>query len=131
VGQEECPLLPTEDLPLFKINSKRIKKDRSHWKQGHSDSIPLLMSNEKIDLKTNFLKRFLKNKIADIAQVDMGEMTKRYGEEEVARLMNEIMKNNAMMLKLQKQIIELQAMEEEKKKRQIEIRRSEEENRKR
>ena len=35
----------------------------------------------------------------------MGEMTRRYGEEEVARMMNEIMENNAMMLKLQKQIV--------------------------
>ena len=39
--QEECLLSLTEDLPLFKINSERIKKDQSHWKQGHSDSIPL------------------------------------------------------------------------------------------
>jgi len=78
-------------------------------------------------LENKFLKRSLKNKIANIGQVDMGEMTRRYGEEEVARLMNEIMKNNTMMLKLQKQIIELQAIEEEKKRRQIEIRRSEEE----
>jgi len=31
--------------------------------------------------------------------------------------MNEIMENNAMMLKSQKQIIELQAMVEEKKRR--------------
>jgi len=49
MGQEECPLSLTENLPLFRINSKRIKKDRSHWKQGHSDSIPLLMSNKRID----------------------------------------------------------------------------------
>ena len=47
MGQEECPLLPTEDLLLFRINSKRIKKDRSHWKQGHSDSIPLVTKNSK------------------------------------------------------------------------------------
>ena len=32
----------------------------------------------------------------------MEEMSKEYSEEEVARLMNEIMKNNVMMLKLQK-----------------------------
>ena len=42
-------------------------------------------------------------------------MVRKYGEEEVARLMNEIMENNVMMLKLQKQIVELQVMEEEKK----------------
>ena len=47
VGQEECPLLPTEDLLLFRIDSKRIKKDRSHWKQGHSNSIPLVIKNSK------------------------------------------------------------------------------------
>ena len=52
--------------------------------------------------------------MADISQVDIGEMTRRYGEEEVARMMNEIMENNAMMLKLQKQIVELQVIEEEK-----------------
>ena len=64
--------------------------------------------------------------MADIGQIDMGEMTREYGEEEVARLMNEIVENNVMMLKLQKQIVELQEVEE-KKRRQIEIRRREEE----
>jgi len=37
----------------------------------------------------------------------MGEMTRRYGEEETVRIMKEIMENNKMMLKLQKQIVEL------------------------
>jgi len=69
----------------------------------------------------------LKIEIADISQENMEEMSREYSEEEVARLMNEIMKNNVMMLKLQKQIVELQVMEEEKKRRQIEKRRSEEE----
>ena len=55
--------------------------------------------------------------MADIGQVNMKEMVRKYGEEEVARLMNEIMENNVMMLKLQKQIVELQVMEEEKKRR--------------
>ena len=59
--------------------------------------------------------------MADISQVNMEETSREYGEEEV-RLMNEIMKNNAMMLKLQKQIVELQEMEEEKKRKQIEER---------
>ena len=63
--------------------------------------------------------------MADIGQVDMGEMTRRYGEEEVVRIMKEIMKNNEMMLKLQKQIGELQMAEEEKKSRQVEYRRRE------
>ena len=64
--------------------------------------------------------------MADIGQIDMGEMTREYSEEEVARLMNEIMKNNTIMLKLQKQIVELQEVEE-KKRRWIEIRKRKEE----
>jgi len=47
VGQEECPLSLTENLLLFGINSKRIKKDHSHWKKGHSNSIPLVTKNSK------------------------------------------------------------------------------------
>ena len=65
--------------------------------------------------------------IADIGQVDMEEIIRRYGEEEVARLMNMIIENNATMTKLQKQIVELLIMEEEKKRTQIEIRRRERE----
>ena len=65
--------------------------------------------------------------MADIGQMNMEEMVKKYGEEKVARLMNKIMENNVVMLKLQKQIVELQVMEEEKKRRQIEIRRRKEE----
>ena len=64
--------------------------------------------------------------MADIGQIDMGEMTREYGKEEVARLINKIVENNAIMLKLQKQIVELQEGEE-KKRRQIEIRRREKE----
>jgi len=67
-----------------------------------------------------FLKRSLKNKMADIGQIDMGKMTRRYGEEETVRMMKEIMENNEMMLKLQKQIGELQMAEKkENRKRQI------------
>jgi len=55
--------------------------------------------------------------MADISQGNMEEMSREYSEEEVARLMNKIMENNVMMLKLQKQIVELQEMEKEKKKR--------------
>ena len=47
--------------------------------------------------------------MADISQVDMGEMTTRYGEEETARLMEEI-------IKTQKQLEGL-LVEVEKKKR--------------
>ena len=47
MGQEECPLLPTEDLLLFRIDSERIKKDCSYWKQSHSNSIPLVIKNSE------------------------------------------------------------------------------------
>ena len=63
--------------------------------------------------------------MADIGQVDMEKMMRRYGEEEVARMMKEIVENNEKKLKTQKQLGELQV--EEKKRRQIEIRRREEE----
>ncbi len=90
VGQEECPLLPTEDLLLFRIDSKRIKKDRSHWKQGHSNSIPLVIKNRR---EQNLcLKK--KRKMADISQVNREKMSREYSKEEVARMMNEIMENN-------------------------------------
>ena len=65
--------------------------------------------------------------MTDIGQVDMIEITRRYGEEEVARMMKEIMENNKMMLKLQKQIGELQMVENEEKSRQVEYRRKERE----
>ena len=59
-----------------------------------------------------------KIKMADISQVNMEKMSREYSEEEVVRLMNKIMENNVMMIKLQKQIVELQIVEEEKKKKQ-------------
>jgi len=37
--------------------------------------------------------------MADIGQVDMEEMTRRYGKEEVARMMKEIVENNGKILK--------------------------------
>ena len=64
--------------------------------------------------------------MADIGQVDMGEMTRRYGKE-VVRMMKEIMDNNEIMLKLQKQIGKLQMVEKEEKRRQVEYRRKERE----
>ena len=64
--------------------------------------------------------------MADIGQVDMGEMTRRYGKE-VVRMMKEIMENNEIMLKLQKQIGKLQMVEKEEKRRQVEYRRKERE----
>ena len=63
------------------------------------------------------MEEILGKMIADIGQVDMEEMTRRYGEEEVARLMGEIVKNNEKIMKTQKQLGEL-LVEEGKKKRQ-------------
>ena len=60
----------------------------------------------------------MKNKIADMSQVNMKEIVRKYGEEEMVRIMKEIMENNVMMLKLQKKIADLQVAEEEKKKKQ-------------
>ena len=64
------------------------------------------------------LEEEIRNKMADISQVNMEEMIREYGEEETVRLMNVIMENNVMMLKLQKQILELQVAVEKKKRRQ-------------
>ena len=60
----------------------------------------------------------IRNKMADISQVNMEKIIKEYSEEEVVRLMNMIIGNNVMILKLQKQISELQAVAKEKKRRQ-------------
>jgi len=48
----------------------------------------------------------------------MEKMVREYGEEEMTRMMKEIMENNVTMLKLQKQIMELQVAKEERKKKQ-------------
>jgi len=67
-------------------------------------------------------------KMADISQVEIGEVTRRYSKEEETRLMKEIMENNAMIVKLQKQIVELQIVkkeEERRKAREAEARRQE------
>ena len=50
---------------------------------------------------------------------------RRYGKEEVARMMKEIVENNEKILETQKQLGKLQV--KEKKKRQIEIRTREQE----
>jgi len=49
----------------------------------------------------------------------MGEMTKRYGEEETIRMMKEIMENNEKILKVQKQLGELQVEEKKKKRKSL------------
>ena len=49
-----------------------------------------------------------------IGQIDMKEMTRRYEEEETVRLMEEVVKNNEIIMKTQKQLKEL-LVEVEKK----------------
>ena len=64
--------------------------------------------------------------MANISQIEMGEVMRRYSEEEETRLMKKITENNAMILKLQKQIVELQIVkkeEERRKAREVEARR--------
>ena len=53
--------------------------------------------------------------MANIGQVDMKEITRRYGEEEAVRLMGEVIKNNEIIIKTQKQLEELLAKVEKKK----------------
>jgi len=59
----------------------------------------------------------MREQMAEISQIEMGEGTRRYSEEEEASLMKEIMKNNEMIIKLQKQIGELQIVVKEEGKR--------------
>jgi len=71
-----------------------------------------------IDSKRTNLIFKERDKMADISQVNMEEMVRKYGEEEAVRLIKVIMENNVTMLKLQKQILELQVAAEEKKRKQ-------------
>jgi len=45
--------------------------------------------------------------IVDISQVNMEELIRDVEEEEVTRLLKQIMENNIMLLNLQRQILEL------------------------
>ena len=72
-----------------------------------------MIDSERIDF---VFEEEIRNKMADISQVNMEKMIREYSEEEVVRLMNMIIENNIMILKLQKQISELQAVAKEKKK---------------
>ena len=66
--------------------------------------------------------------MTEIEQIDMGEVTRRYSEEEADRLMKEVMENNAMIIKSQKKIMELQiAVKEEERRREIRRQREKEE----
>ena len=97
--QEECPLLFTENLPLFRIDSKRIKKDQSHWKQGHSDSILLLISSERID----WTERNMELAGIDWSRFDAEEAVRGLSEEEREKRLGEI----SMIMELQGKINKL------------------------
>ena len=67
--------------------------------------------------------------MANIGQIDRKEIMRRYGEEEVARLMGEMVKNNEKIINMQKQLRELQVKAEKKRRqedREIECRRERE-----
>ena len=75
--------------------------------QGNEREIRISLvtiDSERIDF---VFEEEIRNEIADISQVNIEEMVREYGKEEVVRLMNVIMENNVTMLKLQKQILEL------------------------
>jgi len=99
VGQEKCPLSLIENLPLFRIDNERIKKDWSHWKQGHSDSIPLLMSNKRI----NWTERNIESAEIDWSRFDAEEAVKGLNEEEREKRLSKI----SMIIELQGKINEL------------------------
>ena len=50
-------------------------------------------------------------KIIDISQVNMKELIRDVGKEEVTRLLKQVIENNVILLKLQKQLLELQVVE--------------------
>ena len=70
----------------------------------------MLTSNERID-QGKIFEGILEE---IIGQINMEEMTRRYGEEEAVRLMGEVVKNNEIIMKTQKQLKEL-LVEVEKK----------------
>ena len=84
--QEECPLSLTKNLPLFRIDSKRIKKDWNRWKQGHSDSILLLTSNKRI----NWIKGNIESAEIDWSRFDAEEAVRGLNKEEREKRLDEI-----------------------------------------
>ena len=56
--------------------------------------------------------------MADIGQVDMGEMMRRYGQEEAVRIIGEMMKNNETIMGMQKQLAELLVKVEDEKRKE-------------
>ena len=82
MGQEEGPLSLTEEYRC--LNRQRDNKERN---------TPLLtINNKRINQRNIFGEE-----MAGIGQVDIGEMTIRYGEEEAARLMEEIIKTQKQL----------------------------------
>ena len=58
--------------------------------------------------------------IVGTSQMNMEELIRNMEEEEVTRLLKQIMENNVMLLNLQRQILELQVVEDKKRRRQQE-----------
>ena len=102
--QEECLLLPTEKYCC--LDRQRDNKQRN--------TLLLTINNKRIDQRNIFGEE-----MAGISQVDIGEITMRYGKEEAARLMEEI-------IKTQKQLEGLLVEVEKKNRRKIEKRKEEE-----
>ena len=99
MGQEECLLSLTENLLLFRIDSKRIKKDQSYWKQSYSDSILLLISNERID----WIERNMESAGIYWSRFDAEEAVRGLNREEREKRLGKI----SMIMKLQGKINEL------------------------
>jgi len=119
VEQKECPLSLTEDLLLFRINSERIKKDRSHWKQGHSDSIPLLTSNKRID----WIKRNMESVEIDWSRFNAEEAVRELNKEEREKRLGKIsmimeLQRKINKLKITFEIIKRQKKEEERRRKE-------------
>ena len=74
------------------------------------------------------LEEILGKIMANIGQIDMGEMTRIYGQEEAERMMREVVKNNEIIMGMQKQIVGLVVMKEKRRQeeREMEARREKE-----
>jgi len=84
-------------LPLFRIDSERIKKDHSHWKQGYSDSILLVTINSKrIDLGN------METAGIDWSKFDVGKAVEGLNEEEKAEKLRQIEIIREMQKKVKK-----------------------------
>jgi len=78
---------------VFTITYREIPLFRDRQRDNKQRNMPLLTSNNKrIDQRNIFGEE-----MAGIGQVDLGEITIRYGEEEAARLMEEIIKTQKQL----------------------------------